>query len=217
MGVDGHVKWTSAQGFDQLRRRRDRCHAAGGKIHDVALIGCGVPFQRAARRVKDHSVAMRLESLHDHRRAGEGHMAAQRHFRRGGEPTHAILAVLRHEKRRLGQIVLASDRLQDEVSAKKLSSGMTAAGFPVKTRLAKASAWNIRTRMSTTCNHGTPHSARLPRLPRLPIALATKHLRPTISTRGAQSFTPAALWSIDGRRSEATDRGTARSRCCGSL
>jgi len=67
----------------------------------------------------------------------------------------------------------------------------------VNTRLAKASAWNIRTRMSTTCNHGTRHSARIATLP-----AATALLAPAISvhlrTRG-----PAP--GLDARSSAAPD------------
>src|ERR1700733_1338118 len=85
-------------------------------------------------------------------------------------------------------------------SAKQLSSGMTAAGFPVNTRLAKASAWNIRTRMSTTCNHGAPPGRLLRKIEVADVAdQAGQHAPPPLAKDTLDQTVPSKPWTCTNR------------------
>jgi hypothetical protein len=61
---------------------------AGRKVHDVTVVAASHE-ERAARGIEPHLLPVRLETFHDHSRAGEGCMSAQGNLNRRSEPPDA--------------------------------------------------------------------------------------------------------------------------------
>jgi hypothetical protein len=78
---------------------------AGRKVHDVTVVAASHE-ERAARGVEPHLLPVRLETFHDHSRAGEGCMSAQENLNRRSEPPDAETPPPRDDERRLREVVL---------------------------------------------------------------------------------------------------------------
>ena len=135
--VGEHGRRRRAQPRREITRRGDGVRGERRKIHGQSAVAAG-HFEAPAPGLERDGAGLGAQMMKHDMGAREGRVAAQIDLGHRCKPAQIIGPVRRNEKRRLGQVVLASDRLERRVGepgVERADSGRVAAEHDIGERI----------------------------------------------------------------------------------